>query len=442
MLHRLSDYITEHTLFNFSDSVLVAVSGGIDSMCLLHSLRKLNINIGVAHCNFHLRGHESDADEAFVRHYCQQFQIPLYVKSYDTDTYSKQQRISVQEAARELRYSWFDELMNTHNYRAVAVAHNKDDVVETILLNLARGTGLKGLTGIKPKLNYVVRPFLFASRHEIVEYVSNEQIPFREDSSNAETKYARNKLRHEIIPKFREINPKFTENVLNASEILNDIDIHLEKDMELFRSAYVSKQHQMTIIDHRNFMQAPFWMKYTFLKDYGFHANQINNITRSVMQEKPGNLFLSDEYELLVDRQQCVIRKIQPKEHAVIHLHENQYVLNHPIHLSWEILDRNKNFSVSSAPHIAMVDYNTITFPLKIRKWKKKDSFHPLGMHNSKKLSDFFIDRKISRFEKENIWLLTNQQDQIIWIINYRIDDRFKITSRTNQVLKMEYHNR
>lgn len=436
MIKQLISFNKNHRLFNHSSKILVAVSGGIDSMVLLHLLNQLPNQIMVAHCNFKLRQHESDADELFVKNYCNKQQIQCSITSFNTEAFAISNKISIQEAARKLRYQWFNELLENLGFDHAAVAHNMNDVAETMLFNLARGTGIQGLSGINVKHNTVIRPLLFASRQAIINYAQEHAVPFTEDSSNASDKYSRNRIRHNIIPELEIINPRFIQNAYNSANILQQYKSFIEQAKSEAIATCVSTVEQYMFIRIAEFDKLHRILQFEILKQYGFNPQAINNIIKA-MQGQPGKQFHSVSNTLVVDRENLIISRKRTTSMQSFNIIPTKKPLELPIPLSWKIIQR-EIYTIQPKKHIAAFDFDMLKETLTLRKWNDGDYFVPLGMTGKKKISDYFTDHKFSYFEKHETWLLCNGND-IIWIVNHRSDNRYKITNKTKTVIEFVY---
>ena len=438
MLDKFLSYIAENKLITNKHKVLLAVSGGIDSVVMTHLFHKAKFNIHLAHCNFKLRSKESDEDERFVLNMAKKFKIKSYTKNFETLDYSDKNNLSVQMAARELRYEWFHELVEKFNYDCIAIAHNQDDLVETFLINLSRGTGIKGLTGMKAKQNKIIRPLLFASRKEIEEYSKIYKIKYREDSSNKEIKYQRNLIRHEIIPLFEKLNPSFKKTLIKEMAVLNSTAKVYEQELQkILKAVTISEKpnHVLSVQKILSLRLGP-EILYDLLNHYSFSFSVIRDIHSSLCGGS-GKLFYSENYVLLKDRKTLVIEKLKKSESKEsIDIEEGDTRIEYPLKLNFSKGIKQKEFEISTSRKIISVDLDLINYPLKIRKWKKGDYFYPLGMKNKKKLSDFFTDRKINRLEKEKVWVLTSKND-IVWIIGHQIDERYKVRPETENLLNI-----
>ena len=401
---------------------------------LFHSL---NYNTSLAHCNFNLRALESDKDEAFVKNLGDRLQLKTYTTKFDTNKYASINKISTQIAARELRYQWFQELTIEHQFDYVLTAHHADDNLETFLINLSRGTGLEGFTGIPPINKNIVRPLLIFSREDIEEYATTNKIAWREDESNATTKYIRNKIRHQVVPVLKEINPtllnsfqKTTDNLKGSQQIINDALSEVKKKVLITEKNEALKFDVSEILSLSN----PKAYLFELLKPYHFTAwNDVTNLLTS----QSGKQVFSKTHRLLKDRDVLLLSKrTQNKEPLTYTIQKNTKEITMPVSLRFEITNPINNKDNAAI----YLDLDTVSFPLTIRKWKEGDSFFPTGMEGRKKLSKFFKDEKYSLIDKENTWLLCSD-DQITWIIDKRQDRRFSASKNTISALKINLTN-
>ena len=403
--------------------LILALSGGIDSMVLADLLLQAKADFVLAHCNFHLRGEESDGDERFVRDYASRNGLTIYVKHFDTEAYAKEHGISIEMAARDLRYAWFEELRQQLGYHYIAVAHHADDQLETFFINLFRGAGIRGLKGMQPINGPIVRPLLDVSRAEIQQYAEEHHLEWREDHTNAETVYLRNKIRHELMPLIDHISKEGRGAILKSMN-------HLAAENELYRELVREKISQMvTPTDWTslrgaetlrfsltsNLLPLTSQLLFEWLRDYGFNSDQVQFIYEALQNGQPGTSFFSPTHRVTVERDGL---ELTP--------------------LTYEQLPKAGSFTLDPSPSIAQLDYDKLTFPLQLRKWQAGDRFHPLGMKGSKLLSDFFVDQKMTTLQKEECHVLTTADGQIVWVVGRRIDDRFKVTDQTKTVLKVQ----
>ena len=437
MVPEFNKYLENEELFNSSDKLILAVSGGVDSMVMLHLFQQTQQDFVVAHCNFKLRGSESDMDEIFLRDYCAEKGIELYVKSFETKEYATTKGISVEMAARELRYEWFRKLLNTLQYDYLATAHHQDDLVETMLINLSRGTGIRGLSGIQPKTEHVIRPLLFANRMQIVNYAATEQIPFREDSSNDEIIFQRNLIRHKLIPLFEEINPAFRKNMNRTASILRKTEKIYQRKIEEEKTRLLENTANGMQINIEVLLKTKSKSSILFeiLHPLGFNADQVDEILQTLVGDS-GKSFYSASHRLIKDRDLLLIDQLQEIEDHRYYIEQDCISIKEPIELDFELLRKKSSYKFSTSENIADLDLEKLEFPMVLKKWDQGEYFQPLGMEGFKKLSDFFIDEKFSIPEKENCWILYSS-GKVVWIVGKRIDNRFKITKNTNRILRI-----
>ena len=439
MIEQFNSYITAKDLCHLGDRILLAVSGGIDSVVMTHLFLEAGYDCAVAHCNFQLRGEESDMDEAFVRSLARTLDIPLYVKRFDVEAMMNEHSISVQMAARELRYKWFEELLKKHAMDRVATAHNKNDAVETFFLNLSRGSGIRGLKGIAPRRGKIIRPILFASRSQIESFQQTRGIEFREDSSNLETKYQRNKIRHDILPVMEQINPGFLEIMSGNMERLEEVYEIYNNHIEQVRMEIFDEKQGKTVIDTgklKALTPLTTWL-YELFSPFGFTRSQCEGI-RNIMDSGPGRQSISTTHRLFKDRDKMILVPAESESFERYYLDDPEKQSFLPFPMDMEVLQRPDLEVIPDDPLVACLDLDTIQFPLTIRRWMHGDYFYPLGMEQMKKLSDFFVDRKISVPEKERIWIMASGK-KIVWVMGYRIDNRFRITPGTTRVLRLRF---
>jgi tRNA(Ile)-lysidine synthase len=414
--------------------LFLAVSGGLDSMVLVHLFQQLDFEIAILHCNFQLRGLESFGDQNFIQNYAQENNIPIFITQFDTTAFAKDYKLSTQVAARELRYSWFYEQLEANNFDYLLTAHHADDTIETFLINLTRGTGLEGLTGIPKQNDKVIRPLLCFTRQEIEDYAKENKIEWREDSSNASDKYLRNKIRHHLIPILKELNPNFMDSFQNTQNYLQDAQMLVE-DASIMVYQQVAKQEEEAIFfDLNQLKKLPNYKSYLYqwLNEFGFTAwDDIYDLVDS----QSGKQVFSAEFRLLKDRDFLILSPLHAiDEEDEYHIDSSQNQINIPLNLSFS---KVTDISIGSNTTI-FVDEDTLQFPLVLRHWKEGDSFQPFGMNGkSKKVSKLFKDEKLSLIDKENVWLLCSGTE-IVWIIGMRQDDRFRITNTTKNLLKIQ----
>lgn len=420
------------------DLILVALSGGADSVALLHLFKELNYSIIAAHCNFHLRGEESNQDEEFVTQLCEEMDIPLKINHFDTAKYADDNKISIEMAARELRYNWFEELKNEMSLNFIATGHHGDDSIETFFINLIRGTGLKGLTGIAWKNESLIRPMLFASATEIKDYCKENNLDYRTDSTNYETIYYRNKIRLNVIPVLRKMNPSFFQTMQNNMEYLAENEMIVEEQLENFSNQIIAREEDLVLVPIKSVLEYSFPKNLLLhiFQPFGFSGNQVSQIITS-LNSTSGKQFFSNNYRIVKDRFNLILTPKDKLDDVVYKIAAGQRVVDLPINMNINIIDKTESFKFSTNPHLVHLDVDKLTFPLFLRHPQEGDRFQPLGMTNFKKLSDFFIDNKLSLIEKEQTWLLLSGED-IVWVVGQRIDNRYKITKETERILQIE----
>ena len=486
MLDQFRAYITSNHLINKGDRILVALSGGVDSMVLAELLRREGYDIAFAHCNFHLRGAESDGDEQFVREYAERVGVKLFVRQFDTLQFVENQKVSVEMAARELRYTWFNELIkqnvisteaNNHpvistersewrnlQFDKLALAHHADDQIETFFINLLRGSGIKGLKAMQPCNGKYIRPLLWASREEIKQFAIENGIQWREDSTNSDTVYLRNKIRHDLMPVFDSIKPEAREKIIESVN-------HLASENQLYRELLNEKISQIETVDgvlhtinkchfdrssteeraeRRNLLQLKQFhiagdssiplcytrndsvekqLLFEYIRHFGFSYSQCESIF-SALDGEPGKEFYSNDYQLVVEKETI---DIFPKALNAIN------AINAVNALKVSQFEKTSNFKLQTSNlNIAQLDFDKLKLPLKTRSWQQGDRFHPLGMRGTKLVSDFFNDNGFTTFQKKNTLILTDNSGEIVWIVGHRIDDRFKITEKTKTIYEIK----
>lgn len=413
--------------------LLLAVSGGIDSMVLLKLFQNLNFNITMAHCNFCLRDAESDADAIFVKSTCETLHIPFYIQKFDTKQFASDHKLSIQIAARKLRYEWFNEVLITENLDYVVTAHHLDDQIETFLINLTRGTGLDGLTGIPSQNGHIIRPLLPFTREEIENFAKENNIKWREDSSNASHKYLRNKLRHDVVPIFKELNPSFMQSFQNTLKHLKKTQSLVEDASILVYKNVVEEKEQQKEIDILKLVQLKNFEAYLFqwLKPLGFSAwDDIFNLVHA----QSGKQVFSETHCIVKDRNHLIVfPKTEITANDEYFITKNQENLKFPLNI---VVTKVENVMVSTN-NVIFVDEDKIHFPLIIRKKQEGDSFYPAGMQGKKKLSKYFKDEKYSLLDKEKQWILTSN-NEIVWVIGKRANKLFLANETTINILKIE----
>ena len=444
MLEQFKAYINRYNLIAEGDKVILALSGGIDSMVLAYLLLKTKVQFVAAHCNFHLRGEESDGDEKFVCEFAEKNGIHCFVKHFDTEKYAEENGISIEMAARKLRYAWFEELRQQLGYDKIAVAHHADDQAETFFINLLRGAGLNGLKGMKPQNGVIIRPLLWASREQIRKYAVENHIVWRDDHTNAESVYLRNKIRNQLLPTFDELQPEARQGLYKSLE-------HLAAENELYRALLKEKLAQ--IVEREGDVQrlpysklvkteAPepvegptfsFQLLFEWLRQFGFNTDQCHFIYDAI-GKGVGNQYFSATHCVVIGRDGLQLSEIKEKKVDEIQIEVGEEEILSPVHLCFSKLEKTSDFVVDKSPEVAQLDFDTLKFPMTLRHWRHGDRFHPLGMKGSKLLSDFFVDLKFTEYQKQNVWLMVSASGDILWVVGYRIDDRFKVSNTTNSI--------
>jgi len=446
MKAELKEHINAKFSFLYDKNLLIAISGGIDSVVLTHLLHKLHFKISLAHCNFSLRGKESNEDEEFVKELGEKLEVQTHTIKFETEAYAEEKGISTQMAARDLRYSWFQKIAKENNIDYIVTGHQKDDVLETFFINLTRGTGLDGLTGIPEIQGNIVRPFMLFSRNDILIYAAKKKILWREDRTNSSIRYVRNKIRHKIIPVLKELNPNLLETFYNTLENLKGSQ-QIVKDRVQNVKEKMTKIHKNELhfsIDELKNLSNPKIYLFEILKEYGF--TEWNDVA-DLLECQSGKQVLSKTHRLLKDREVLILSEIlQQKEIEHFEIFENTTEINVPIALKFETITipfDTKNHQNKVLEELIFDDKNTISidfdnleFPLIFRKRQKGDFFFPIGLNGKKKVSKFFKDEKLSLIDKENAWLLCSKND-IVWVVGMRLDDRFKVTKSTSKILKI-----
>jgi tRNA(Ile)-lysidine synthase len=431
------DCLKSNSLLNHK--ILLAISGGVDSMVMLHLFLQAKVHIGVAHCNFQLRKEDSFEDEKLVLQEASKYDVPAYVVRFETNDYAKQHGLSIQMAARELRYNWFEQMRMMHNYTFIATAHHNDDNIETFLLNMLRKTGISGLHGIKETSENIVRPLLFADKEQIITYAKQHHIPYREDASNTNDYYRRNYIRHHIIPEFKKLNPNFTKTLLDSIHIISKQELvykaHIEQTL---KSLLLGKEDEYSVEIEKIKHLSPLDI-YLFecLHPFGFNGSQVADVIRC-LDTKEEKLFTSPSHKLLKTRDTLKIIPLGKTEIMTTILNKPDKLLFASAGLLMETIDNDNDFSFEKSHTVAYFDLDRIIFPLQIRFWKQGDVFYPFGGKGKKKLSDFFSDQKLNSVEKHTTRLLCNANGDILWIIGNRSDNRYRVTPSTRKILMLK----
>jgi tRNA(Ile)-lysidine synthase len=435
LLQQFQEFVSKKKLINPSDKLLLAVSGGIDSMALLHLCIKAGYHFSVAHVNFKLRGANADADEALVITTCNENKIACFTTNFDTQAYAHQNKLSIQMAARELRYNYFNTLINQHHFTKLVTAHHANDHIETFFINLLRSSGIQGLTGIPLQFENIIRPLLFATKQQIETYAQTHQIKYNTDSSNLKDDYLRNHLRHHLIPALQLASTNASTQILNSIQHLND-DVNLLQELHQKAFEPILKKHAHGISINKTKLQTYtnaahllFW----FLKNYGFNSTQVADILSA---EESGRIIYSSSHQILQNRAELILSPTTNNEqHAAIIIENIHQKIETPITLEIRLLELNNTNYKNAHVYEIYVDAAKIQFPLTLRKWQAGESMQPLGMQHQKKISDILIDNKVDNITKANTYVLCNASNEIIWLINQRMSEHFKIEANCKNVL-------
>ena len=432
IITHVQQYIKQQQLLHPGDKVIIGFSGGADSVALLHMLHTLGYNCVAAHCNFQLRGAESDADARFAEKWCADRAITFRTITFDTEQYAHEQKISIEMAARDLRYGWFNQLYEELQADAIAVAHHRDDSVETVLLNLSRGTGISGLRGIQPRNGRVVRPLLAISRQQVEDYLEELGISYRTDHTNLQPIYRRNHLRLTVLPELQKVNPSVHESIARTATILAETE-------KVYRHAIdqgIARVVQNNRADIAQLKQeiSPAALLYEWLTPLGFSASTIDDIAQALDGES-GRQFMSDTHRIIKDREQLILQPTATADNTLYHIEQGESQIETPIRLEIEELTQVEQFQRSN--DILYADAAQLQYPLTLRRWQHGDWFIPFGMTGRKKVSDYFSDNKFSLADKEQTWLLYSG-DQLVWIVGHRSDNRFRVTNTTQRILRIQ----
>lgn len=439
-LQNFKDYISQNTLFTVNDRILLAVSGGRDSVLMVHLFKLSGYDFGIAHCNFNLRGEESVRDEHFVKMLAATLDIPFYVTHFQTKSYATSHKVSIQMAARDLRYQWFEALRSKEGYAYIALAQHQDDAIETVLLNLTRGTGIAGLHGILPKRGHLIRPLLFLSRTEINELMEREHLDYVEDSSNLSTNYARNKIRLKVLPQLKEINGSLEVTFQHNIQRFADTELVLQKVVsDLSRKLLLEKQDgiHLSIAEVKSLSPQKLLL-FEILKPYGFSEHLVADVLQA-LDKQSGISFFSPSHQLTLDRDDLILIALKDKaarQHQLIHVKDVTALLPAG-ELAMTTLPKftfEQEHGFKKDHFEAYLDAEKLIYPLVLRSRQNGDKFKPIGMSNFKKLSDFFIDEKVPVTRKDDIPILVNGNGEIIWVVGMRQDNRYKITQATKNV--------
>jgi tRNA(Ile)-lysidine synthase len=440
LVQKFIEFNALHRLAGKKKRCLLAVSGGIDSVVMAELFDQVGFPFAIAHCDFGLRGEESKAEVRFVKNLANRYRVKIFVKAFETEKYAAEKKVSIQVAARELRYAWFEELRQKYEFDLVATAHHLNDNIETIIYNLAKGTGIRGLRGIPVRNSNIIRPLLFASRTEIEKFQQENKLAFCEDSSNAEDKYARNKIRHAVIPVLKEINPALEDAFAEKIEIFSAIEqVQNRKLKQLNKQLFVKRGDDIYIpLFKLKKIEYPQTALFEYLKEFDFNKEQVEDMLAS-MDAPAGKQFISDKARIIKDRRFFILTQLPASKFDVNFIDDDTI----EIELTGTKLliskENAEGFKIAKSQNVACIDRHRLHFPLILRPWKAGDYFYPFGMGmKKKKLKKFFVDTKVPLNEKEQVLVLESDK-KIVWVVGYRLDERFKITPQTKEVLKLQF---
>ena len=438
LTRQTSSTIDKHLCLDINRPILIGLSGGADSVALLHVMHNLGYKCIALHCNFHLRGEESERDHSFAHTFAQSLNVEFYDIHFDTEEFASKNNLSIEMACRQLRYDWFAQMIEQKGAQAIAVGHHQDDTIETFFINLLRGSGITGLSGIKYINGHVVRPFLDSSREQIEEYLKNQNIDFIVDSTNLEDIYLRNKVRLNLIPLLEEINPSAKKTILRSMDNLRQVE-------NIYNKAIKEEKNNLTTLSEKNIRiniklllnsDNPQTLLFEILKDYGVGRAQIEPIIKS-FGSISGKKFDTSTHQIIKDREYIIVSPLNQETEQEYSIESHTISLQAPLKLEISKIEHNPTSSLKFSPEIAYLDLSKVKFPLTIRRWKLGDKFKPLGMKGFKKISDFFSNNKFSLLEKQNTWILESE-GEIVWVMGHRLDDRFKVTNQTKNILQIE----
>ena len=445
-LNRFTEHVNAEKIFSAGDHLLVAVSGGLDSVVLCDAVNRLGYTFSMAHCNFKLRGAESERDETFVKQLAEQYKVQVHIRSFDTATFAAENKCSIQEAARQLRYDWFAELIRDFKDRSgtkkmrLLTAHHLDDNIETLLMNFFKGTGIAGLRAMQPATEKVARPLLWARKQVLEDYARLAGLQWVEDSSNLEDKYSRNYFRHQLIPLVEKIYPQAMDNLTDNLDRFRDIEKLYQLSVDrLVSKMIVNKGDEMHIpVEKLRLVPAVKTLLFEIIRPFGFHPAQLNEVLK-LLDSQTGKYVHSPTHRILKNRNWLIISKMISSDPGISLLEEIPSSVKFPAGIIdiREVSPSEKDI-LSSGENTAYVDATDIRLPLILRKWKTGDYFYPLGMRKKKKISRFLIDQKKSKIEKENTWVIESDK-RILWVVGQRIDDRYKITSASKPCYKFVF---
>ncbi|WP_276503715.1 tRNA lysidine(34) synthetase TilS [Terrimonas pollutisoli] len=442
LVTQFKNYISSNDLFSSKDKLLLAVSGGIDSVVLCELCKQAGYEFGIAHCNFQLRGEDSERDERFVGGLAAKYGVNFHVIKFDTKDIAKERRVSTQEAARGLRYEWFEKIRAEKGYQFILTAHHADDNIETVLMNFFRGTGIKGIRGIEPKHEHIVRPLLFARRKDLEGFLKESNLAFVQDYTNQHDDYTRNYFRNQLIPLIEKSFPGVNENMIANISRFREVEQLYQQAVAVHKKKLVEQEANEIHLPVLKLKKTPSLhsVLYEIIKEYGFTAHQLPDIM-NLLDSDSGKYVQSPSHRIIKNRQWLIIAPNETNKGDIVIIDAVgnwQFAIGN-LQLETTLIANTSaiaHYQLQTANSVALLDADKIKFPMLLRKWKQGDYFYPLGMMKKKKLSRFFIDRKLSKTDKENAWVI-EMDKKIIWVVGYRIDERFKITDNTKTVLKL-----
>ncbi|RRN77657.1 tRNA lysidine(34) synthetase TilS [Pseudoxanthomonas sp. SGD-10] len=443
-LQTFKDYINKHALIDFDDTILLAVSGGKDSVAMTHLFHRAGYKIAIAHCNFHLRGDESDRDELFVKTLAKQIEVPFHLAHFDTTGYAEENKISIQMAARELRYNYFQEICEKFGYQKTAIAQHQNDAIETVILNLIRGTGIAGLHGIKVLRKNIIRPLMCFSQEDINNIISQGKFEFVEDSSNASDKYARNKIRLNIVPEMKILNPSLEDTFQKNIAYFSELEKFVNREIETYKNRLLTPAKDGLKIEIKKIkeLSSSFFILSELLIPYGFNITSVKDILTCCTAGHSGKIFLSNDYRIIVDRQFIILERKDTSTTKFFSIEigkQDSFTSNSGVVILQKVSsDMPQNLQDKNFCH---VDTEKLVYPLILRKWSLGDKFIPFGMQGFKKVSDLLINLKVPINQKEKVLILENGDGKIIWVCGYRTDNRFKISEGTKKITTFELKN-
>ena len=444
LLDEFEKYVADNELFTHDDKILLTVSGGVDSMVLMSLTAAAGYRFGVAHCNFQLRGKESDEDELLVEHEATRLGVEFFNKRFDTTAEMERTGESMEMVARRLRYAWFRELCDEHGYTVIAIAHHINDSIETFFINMLRGTGLRGLTGINNHVGRIVRPLMFTNRKEIHDYAVAHRIPFREDSSNRSTKYLRNKVRIGLIPMLKEITPQFTTIMRRNVSRLSQAQDFISSAMSIIKRDVIEQDGDIRTIKVQSInpsLPRNFVIYEILSEEYGFKGDVVDALCHALDNNSTGRRFYAREWVAVVDRGDIVVSPIAEDDDCEVVVERRtlrSYVGGSVLY--YQYCDIDFIDTLDQGENVALIDADKLQYPLRLRRWREGDWFQPFGMSGRKKISDYLIDKKVSMAQKSRQFVLLSGDD-IVWVVGRRLDDRFAVTKRTERVLRIVRDN-